>query len=274
MTDSHSPDGPGQPGTAASRPLHDLAVPDHSDLAHLARPPWLSRLERRLDQSRAPQTRGSRARRAAVLVVLVAGDGDGEPDLFLTRRSDGLEYLPGALAFPGGSVERSDRSPVDTALREANEETGLDPSSVEILGRLSERSTPDARFVVTPVVAWSRHLGFNTPISPDEVTAIGLVQLAMVSQLRSDSHVALRRIAGGGPGQPKSASLGVLPPMTAGVVCELVGLCQRGPAPIGRHPRGQGRLGSFPPKGRAGDRAQAVGSARRLWGSAFPPQCP
>ena len=124
--------------------------------------------------------------------------------------------------FPGGSVERSDR---DTALREAHEETGLDPGSVEILGHLSERSTPDARFVVTPVLAWSRHLRFTAPVSPGEVTGMGLVGLATLSRLRAGNHGALRRIAGEGPRHyPKSALSGVLPPMTAAVVRELVGI--------------------------------------------------
>ncbi len=210
----------------------DPAAAGHlGEPADIALPPWLSCLPRRREPREAPCADSLRARRAAVLVVLVDGDGngdgggdgdgDGEPELFLTRRSDGLEYLPGALVFPGGSVERSDRSPVDTALREANEETGLDPSSVQILGRLPDRTTPDARFMVTPVIAWSRHLRFNSPTSPDEVAAMGLVCLATLARLQADSREALQLIAGREPETQTSGPPGVLPPMTAAVVSEL-----------------------------------------------------
>jgi len=242
VTGRHSPDTPKRPRAASSRTQHGPTVTGRrGELADLTRPRWLSRLGRRLDQRDPPGT-GS-ARQAAILVVLVLVD-DGEPELLLTQRSDGLGYLPGAAVFPGGSVERSDRTPVDTALREAHEETGLDPGSVEILGHLSERSTPDARFVVTPVVAWSRQLSFNAPISPDEVTAMGLVGLATLSPLRADNHVALRRIAGDGLGHyPNSALSGVLPPMTAAVVRELVGVVAAVRRDPGDTPEGRDRPG-------------------------------
>ncbi len=81
-------------------------------------------------------------------------------DVLLTRRADGMRHHPGQIAFPGGGWEAEDvlpngeRSLEDTALREAAEETGLDPSGVEILGRLPEIYVPVSQNLVTPIVGW------------------------------------------------------------------------------------------------------------------------
>lgn len=96
---------------------------------------------------RAPETR---VRQAAVLVGVVAA---AEPYIWFTERSAGLRHHPGQISFPGGSAEDSDESVVATALREAHEEIGLDPASVEVLGRLPRYDTVTG-FSITPIVGW------------------------------------------------------------------------------------------------------------------------
>jgi 8-oxo-dGTP pyrophosphatase MutT (NUDIX family) len=87
---------------------------------------------------------------AAVLIALVEHE-DGLRVL-LTRRTDHLRNHPGQISFPGGRTDGDDAHAVATALREAEEEVGLDPAQVEVLGELPTYTTV-THFVVTPVVA-------------------------------------------------------------------------------------------------------------------------
>lgn len=77
-------------------------------------------------------------------------------DVLLTRRADTMRHHPGQIAFPGGGAEPADASSAATALREAAEETGVDPSGVEILGALPDVHVPVSQNLVTPVVGWWR----------------------------------------------------------------------------------------------------------------------
>lgn len=80
-----------------------------------------------------------------------------ELDVLLTRRADGMRTHAGQIAFPGGGAEPQDGGdPSRTALREAAEETGLDPAGVEVLGSLPEVLIPVSNNLVTPVVGWWR----------------------------------------------------------------------------------------------------------------------
>lgn len=116
---------------------------------------------------RAPAGVGSHAlRRSAVLMLF--GTLDQVPaacapnsapetlDVLLTRRADSMRHHPGQIAFPGGGSEPGDTDLAATALREAAEETGLDPSGVEVLGALSEVHIPVSNNLVTPMVGWWR----------------------------------------------------------------------------------------------------------------------
>lgn len=89
---------------------------------------------------------------SAVLVLLCPGIT--EPVTILTRRSEDLPQHAGQISFPGGRVHRDDESPEATALREAIEETGLDPTHVLLLGRLPVTTVQSSSFEITPVVAW------------------------------------------------------------------------------------------------------------------------
>jgi len=111
---------------------------------------------------------------AAVLVPLVA-----RPDaltVLLTRRTDHLHHHPGQISFPGGRVEEHDLSPVMTALRETEEEIGLDPERVELLGALPDYLTGTG-FRVTPVVGLV-HPPFELELDAFEVAEAFEVPLA------------------------------------------------------------------------------------------------
>jgi len=88
--------------------------------------------------------------RCAVLVPLIP-DGVAYRVLY-TRRTEHLPDHRGQVAFPGGKHAPSDTALLDTALREAEEEVGIDPQGVRVLGRLDDVTTMAARYVVTPFV--------------------------------------------------------------------------------------------------------------------------
>lgn len=88
-------------------------------------------------------------RPAAVLVPLY--QSEGEWHVLLTERSNTVEHHKGQVAFPGGRVDVGDTSRVETALREAEEEVGLKPGHVTVLGQLDELLTT-SQYRITPVV--------------------------------------------------------------------------------------------------------------------------
>ena len=114
--------------------------------------------------------------RAAAVLVLLTG-GPDRPHALLTGRAPDLTHYPGQLVFPGGMADPGDRGPVDTALREAQEEIGLDPASVHIIGTLPPFGLPASGFLVTPVLAWSNQPRFSHAANPAEVTTVRSVPL-------------------------------------------------------------------------------------------------
>lgn len=93
--------------------------------------------------------RDDRVPAAVLLLIVYRGD---EPHLVFTKKTDTVPHHKGQFAFPGGLVETYDGSRVETALREAREEIGLDPAAVEVLGLLDDVSTATTGFVITPVI--------------------------------------------------------------------------------------------------------------------------
>lgn len=118
---------------------------------------------------------------AAVLVPVVARD-EGLT-MLLTRRTDHLHDHPGQVSFPGGRVDEGDASPEATALREAEEEIGLHPRRVDILGQLPLYRTGTG-FAVTPVVGLVAP-PFELTLDPFEVAEAFEVPLSFLLDYRN-----------------------------------------------------------------------------------------
>jgi len=148
----------------------------------MSRPDWLAPL---IEGLRSPgpvpflvppadQVDGLRA--AAVLALF--GEGPHGPDVLLLQRSADMRSHPGQPAFPGGRIDPSDHGPIGAALREAQEETGLDPDGVDVLGSLPELWLPPSGNVVTPVIGWWRAPSEVGPADPAEVETVARVPIA------------------------------------------------------------------------------------------------
>ncbi|MGX1779071.1 NUDIX hydrolase [Nocardia brasiliensis] len=160
-------------------------------------PKWLSRAtEPDTDSSdtltlartlRRAMTITTTPRQAAVL-VLFGGSPEADPaapgglpadaEVLLTQRAATLRQHRGQIAFPGGAVDPGDTGPIDTALREACEETGLDRSGVEPLAILPKLFVPPSRFDVTPVVAYWRTPSAVGVVDASETERVVRVRLA------------------------------------------------------------------------------------------------
>jgi 8-oxo-dGTP pyrophosphatase MutT (NUDIX family) len=123
---------------------------------------------------------------AAVLVPLVVRDG---LHVLLTQRTAHLNSHSGQIAFPGGKVDPEDRDAAHTALREAQEEVGLDADHVEVIGNLPEYATGSG-FVVTPVLALVSAQAQFTP-NPHEVADVFEVPLQFLMDPANHRHHAV-----------------------------------------------------------------------------------
>ncbi|WP_374316687.1 CoA pyrophosphatase [Aquabacterium sp.] len=138
-------------------------------------------------------------RQASVLVPLVMRE---RPTVLLTQRTDHLKSHAGQISFPGGRREPSDPTAESTALREAQEEVGLSPERVELLGQMPTYTTGTG-FIVTPVVGLLQPATSAAPLSglkgdPGEVAEIFEVPLDF---LMNPAHHQRRAwsLPGGGP---------------------------------------------------------------------------
>jgi 8-oxo-dGTP pyrophosphatase MutT (NUDIX family) len=108
-------------------------------------------------------------RAGAVLVLFGEGPTGGE--LLLTERAHHMRSHPGQVSFPGGTIDPGETA-VEAALREAEEEIALDPTSIEVFGELPELWLPPSNFAVTPVLAWWREECPVGVVDPREVHAV------------------------------------------------------------------------------------------------------
>lgn len=153
-----------------------------------------------LDRSAAD---GEVTRPASVLVLFGGpeeadfasrGGLPADADILLTQRAATLRQHSGQVAFPGGATDPGDESPVATALRESQEETGLDPDGVQILATMPGIYVPPSRFDVVPVLGYWR-----TPSTVGVVDAAEAERVARVpirSLLDPDNRFQVRHPRG------------------------------------------------------------------------------
>ncbi len=163
---------PAPEGAAAMRPggpfpvwfesfLESLQGIDRRDLSPFSPPP------------------GAATRSSAVLILF--GEAVDGPDVLLIERAADMRSHPGQPAFPGGAVDAGDAGPVAAALREAQEETGLDPSGVGVAHVLPDLWLPPSGFTVTPVIGYWR--------SPVPVRAVDTAEVARAERISVASLV-------------------------------------------------------------------------------------
>lgn len=137
-------------------------------------PGWFTHLAERLedvegtDLARFTPPAGAPTRHSAVLMLFGEGH-DSRPDVLLIERAADMRSHAGQPAFPGGALDPEDDGPIGAALREAEEETGLDPGGVTVVQTLPDLWLPPSGFTVTPVLAyWSRPVPVRA-VDPREV---------------------------------------------------------------------------------------------------------
>lgn len=150
-------------------------------MSFAAPPPWLRAIVDaadgvRVEQlSRHPPPTPGTGRASAVLALF--GESASGFDVLLIERAHGLRNHAGTPAFPGGVIDPCDDGPVAAALREAEEETGLDPSGVDVLTTLPQLWLAAGGYAVTPVLAWWRQPSPVGVVDEAEVASVHRVPL-------------------------------------------------------------------------------------------------
>lgn len=171
------------PGGGGGRAPDGQAVPVTTD----GLPAWLDPVARAARSVRPQQLsrflppESGAGRQSAVLVLF--GEGRRGPELLLMERSGTLRSHAGQPSFPGGALDPEDgdqatTGPLRAALREAEEETGLDPRGVQIFGVLPRLYIPVSSFVVTPVLGWWRAPSPVGVVDPAETARVFTVPVA------------------------------------------------------------------------------------------------
>ncbi|MEI2703484.1 MAG: CoA pyrophosphatase [Baekduia sp.] len=149
----------------------------------------LGRLEQVLLDPVETSGRRVRGKAAAVLVAMTDLGGD-DAQVVLTRRRDDLRRHAGEISFPGGRRDPGDETLLATALREANEETGLEPAAVRVAGALEPMSTIATGYAVYPFVGVIEP---GLPLSPHEAEVAEIVELPLSRLAEVYEHRSMRR---------------------------------------------------------------------------------
>lgn len=186
-------------------------------------PEWLEPVARasetlephQLSRFLPPDTGG---RQSAVLVLF--GDGPKGPELLLLERAGTLRSHAGQPSFPGGALDPEDGDPAEggpvrAALREAEEETGLDPSGVQVFGVLPRLYIPVSDFVVTPVLGWWRA---PSPVGPVDEAETARVFAVPVADLADPANRAMAKHPSGHIGPAFRVQGALVWGFTAGVI--------------------------------------------------------
>lgn len=136
-------------------------------------------------QSRSPKNFSEAHHKLAAVLMPIQVRNDGEY-FVLTKRADQLNHHRGQVAFPGGRVDADDNGDLAAALRESNEEIGINPADVQVLGRL-DQVTAAYDFVVTPFVGLIPG-SYEFRVNPEETAAVFTIPIAA---LLEPSHVTV-----------------------------------------------------------------------------------
>lgn len=168
-------------------------------------PDWLGRLRAGLTSgtddpvwARRVDIPPGRATREAGVLILFDEDHDG-PSLLFIERAATMRSHPGQIAFPGGGAEEGDDDITATALREANEEVGLQPETVDVVGELPSITVPVSGFRVTGIVGWWRERTEIGVRDPAEVAAVRQIPIAELTD-PENRYAMLHPRGPGGPG--------------------------------------------------------------------------
>ncbi|GAQ55319.1 putative NUDIX hydrolase [Streptomyces acidiscabies] len=191
-------------------------------------PEWLEPVVRAVREVRPeqlsrflpPQDGGGR--QSAVLILF--GEGERGPELLLMERAGSLRSHAGQPSFPGGALDPGDGDPqgdgpLRAALREAEEETGLDPAGVQIFGVLPKLYIPVSGFVVTPVLGWWRK---PSPVGAVDLAETARVFTVPVADLTDPAHRATTVHPSGYRGPAFLVESALVWGFTAGVIDRIV----------------------------------------------------
>ena len=208
------------------RHVEDDGVP--VEVSEEGLPEWLEPVVRAVREVRPeqlsrflpPQDGGGR--QSAVLILF--GEGERGPELLLMERAGSLRSHAGQPSFPGGALDPADGDPqgdgpLRAALREAEEETGLDPAGVQIFGVLPKLYIPVSGFVVTPVLGWWRK---PSPVGAVDLAETARVFTVPVADLTDPAHRATTVHPSGYRGPAFLVESALVWGFTAGVIDRIV----------------------------------------------------
>ena len=159
----------------------------------MKRPPSLDDVRRAFAGRAVEPTRELLPEGTSAVLVPIHQAADGALSLVYTKRAETMRRHAGELSFPGGRVDADDAHPLAAALREAEEEIGLAPADVEVLGHLTDMTTHYG-VLVAAYVGVLRGAPPHEPLSKDEVAEILTVPVASLlenERYESRAHVEM-----------------------------------------------------------------------------------